>query len=739
MDNAAKHVLETSLPQALSERYLSYALSTILSRSLPDVRDGLKPVHRRLLYAMRLLKLQPSNMPKKSARVVGDVIGKFHPHGESAIYEALVRLAQDFSVRYPLIEGHGNFGSIDGDNAAAMRYTEARLTVFAEALMEGIDDDTVDFRPTYDGDTVEPIVLPAAFPNLMANGSSGIAVGMATNIPPHNALELCAALDHIIKHPTCSDESLMAFVQGPDFPTGGLLVETPESMAISYATGRGSFRLRAKWEVEPGKSGQYQIVITQIPYQVPKSRLIEKIADLWHEKRLPLLGDIRDESSETLRIILEPKSRAVDPDVLMESLFKLTDLEIRFSLNLNVVDSTGVPRVMSLKQTLEEYIAHRFVVLGRRITNRLGQIERRLEILKGYLIAYLNLDAVIAIIREEDHPEQVLMDRFSLTPVQVEAILNMRLRALRKLEEMTIRQELDQLTAEQTDLAQTLGDESLQRKKIRDQVATLRKMLEKDKVYGPRRTLLTVAPIVADIPTDALVEKEAITVMCSKMGWIRAVKGQAILSEVKYKEGDEERFILPCMTTDRLLMVTRQGRSFTVLADRITRGRGHGDPLSLLIDLGADDHVVYMRIYRGEAQKLLIIGSDHRGFCIDEADMLAQTKSGRQIYNASEGSTIRFCLPLTGDHIALIGQNRKLLIFPISEIPTMSRGRGVILQKYKDGGLSDLRFINLAEGLSWPAGERTRTETDLTPWLGHRGQVGRMPPVGFPRNNRFAS
>ncbi len=736
MSDAAKNVLETSLPQALSERYLSYALSTILSRSLPDVRDGLKPVHRRLLYAMRLLKLQPTNMPKKCARVVGDVMGKFHPHGDSAIYEALVRLAQDFSVRYPLIEGHGNFGNIDGDNAAAARYTEARLTPFAEALMENIDDDTVDFRPTYDGETEEPIVFPAAFPNLLANGASGIAVGMATNIPPHNALELCAALDHMIKHPDCSDASLMGFVQGPDFPTGGLLVESPESMALSYLAGRGSFRLRAKWEVEPGKSGQYQVVITQIPYQVPKSRMIEKIADLWHEKRLPLLGDIRDESAEDLRIVLEPKSRSVDPDMLMESLFKLTDLEIRFSLNLNVVDSRGVPRVMSLKQVLQEYIDHRFVVLGRRIRNRLGQIERRLEILQGYLIAYLNMDEVIRIIREEDEPEQVLMRQFSLTSTQVEAILNMRLRALRKLEEISIRTELDQLTAEHQDLTQTLGDESLQRKKIREQVSALRKLLEKDTIHGPRRTLLTVAPVVADIPTDALIEREAITVICSKMGWIRAVKGQA-LTDVKYKEGDEARFILPCMTTDRILIVTSQGRSFTVLADRITRGRGHGDPLSLVIDLGPEDQIVHMAPYRGEGHQLLIIGSDHRGFRIQETDMLAQTKSGRQIYNASEGSTLRLCLMITGDHVAIIGQNRKLLIFPTEEIPIMSRGRGVILQKYKDGGLSDLRFISLTEGLVWAAGERTRTQTDLSPWLGHRGQVGRMPPVGFPRSNTF--
>lgn len=738
MNESIGNITDTPLPQALSERYLSYALSTILARSLPDVRDGLKPVHRRILFAMRLLKLQPSSMPKKSARVVGDVIGKFHPHGESSIYEALVRLAQDFAARYPLVEGHGNFGNIDGDNAAAMRYTEARLTTFAEALMEGIDDDAVDFRDTYDGDAVEPLVLPAAFPNLLANGATGIAVGMATNIPPHNATELCEAMRHLIKHPQADDASLLAFVKGPDFPTGGLLVESQESIAESYRTGRGGFRVRAKWEIEKLKSGLYQILVTEIPYQVPKSRLIEKIADQLLDKKLPLLGDIRDDSSEDLRIVIEPKSRAVDPEVLMESLFRATDLEVRISLNLNVVDGQGVPRVMSLKEALVCFLDHRFAVFGRRTRHRLLIIERRLEILNGYLTAYLNLDEVIRIIREEDEPSQALQTRFHLTETQAEAILNMRLRALRRLEEMQIRGELSALNEEKNQLSGIMDAPAQQWKEIDGQVKRLHGQLTKDAVYGPRRTVVGGVPADIIIPVDALVEREPITILCSKMGWIRSVKGHHVdPQDMKYKEGDEGRFHIPCQTTDRILVVASNGRSFTVLADKIPRGRGAGDPLKLLIDMGQDDDVVYMAPYRSEEAQLLIVGSDGRGFRIEEKDVIAQTKAGRQIYNRIGSVTIRMCVPTSGDHVAVIGTNRKLLIFPLEEVPVMARGRGVTLQKYKEGTLSDIRMLAVADGLSWPMGERTRSEPDLLPWIGHRGQVGRMPPMGFPRTNTF--
>jgi topoisomerase-4 subunit A len=740
MSDVAQNITETSLPEALSERYLSYALSTILSRSLPDVRDGLKPVHRRLLYAMRLLKLQPSSMPKKSARVVGDVIGRFHPHGEIAIYDALVRLAQDFSVRYPLIDGHGNFGNIDGDNAAAMRYTEARLTPFAEALMEGLDEDSIDFKPTYDGDTVEPIVLPAAFPNLLANGATGIAVGMATSIPPHNATELCDALLYLIDHPNAEDDAVIRFIVGPDFPTGGVLVESRESIEEAYRSGRGSFRVRAKWEIESLKSGTYQIVVTQIPFQVSKSRLIEKIAQLWMDKKFPLMADIRDESSEDIRIVIEPKSRAVAPEILMESLFRSTDLECRIPLNLNVVDRQSVPRVVSLKTALQEYLGHRLTVFGRRSKFRLANIHKRLGLLEGYIIAYLNLDEVIQIIREQDEPAAALMQRFGLLEEQAEAILNMRLRALRKLEEEGLKREQAALLEEKGVLESIMADESKQWSKIQDEVKALKKVLDKDTVYGPRRTMASDAPMIADIPVDAMVEREPVTIICSKLGWIRGIKGHHVdASELKYKDGDEGRFIIACMTTDRLIIVSSGGRSFTVLADKISRGRGQGDAIRLLVELEQDEDILYMGPYKGEGQHMLLVGSDSRGFRIDEKSLVAQTKQGRQIYNSVDGAKLKLCLPTEGDHVAIIGSNRKLLVFPIDEIPIMARGRGVVLQKYKEGRLTDIRFLTLSEGLVWASGGRTRTEANLLQWLGHRGQVGRMPPMGFPRMDLFGS
>jgi topoisomerase-4 subunit A len=701
------------------------------------VRDGLKPVHRRLLYAMSQLRLDPDTPPKKSARVVGDVIGRYHPHGDTSVYDALVRLAQDFAVRYRLIDGQGNFGNIDGDNAAAMRYTEARLTEVARALLEGIDEDTVDFRATYDGDGEEPIVLPAAFPNLLANGATGIAVGMATSIPPHNVDELCDALTHLISHPEASIEDLVRFVPGPDFPTGGLLVEPRASVLEAYRTGRGSFRLRARWSVEKLAQGTWQIVVSEIPYQVQKSRLIEKIAELLAQRKLMLLDDVRDESAEDIRLILVPKSRNVDPDVLMESLFKTTDLEVRIGLNMNVLDRNNVPQVMNLQQVLRAFLDHRLEVLERRTRHRLGKIEHRLHVLDGYLIAFLNLDEVIRIIREEDEPKQELMRVFGLTDIQAEAILNMRLRSLRKLEEFELRREHADLSAERADLLGLLADEGRRWKNIAAQIAETRKKFGKTTPLGRRRTDIADAPSAAVIPLDAMVEREPVTVLCSEKGWVRAMRGHlADTGEVKYKEGDRERFVLHAETTDKLVIFGTNGRFYTVAVDKLPRGRGFGEPLRLMIDLPNDAEVV--TLFRHQpGRRLLVAASNGRGFQVEEDEVIAQTRAGKQIMAMGDDAEAKLCIPVDGDSVAVVGNNRKLLVFGLDEVPVMARGQGVRLHKYTDGSLNDLKTFRMAEGLSWKIGERTRTETDMTPWKGNRAGIGRLPPNGFPKNNRF--
>jgi len=733
-------IRDTWLADALSERYLAYALSTIMARSLPDVRDGLKPVHRRLLFAMRQLRLDPGSAYKKSARVVGDVMGKFHPHGDASIYDALVRLAQDFAVRYPLVDGQGNFGNVDGDNAAAMRYTEARMTEVARLLLDGIDEDAVDFRQTYDGEGEEPIVLPAAFPNLLANGAQGIAVGMATSIPPHNVDELCAALQHLIKHPNAADETLLELVPGPDFPTGGTLVESRESVMEAYRTGRGSFRVRARWEVEPLKNGTWQIVVTEIPYQVQKSRLIERMAELLQNRKLALLGDIRDESAADIRLVLEPKSRNVDPDVLMESLFRQTDLESRISLNLNVLDKDNVPRVMSLREALQAFLDHRHEVLIRRTRHRLDKIAHRLEVLGGYLIAYLNLDEIIRIIREEDEPKAVMMRTFDLTDVQAEAILNMRLRALRRLEEIEIRKEYEELSAERDDLTALLDDEGRRWRTVSQQLGELRRSFGKNTEIGRRRTEVGSAPSPVVVPTEALVEREPITVICSKMGWIRALKGHiGPEQEVKYKEGDGERFRLHAETTDKILVFATDGRFYTIGGDKLPSGRGHGEPIRLMIDLANDEDLVAIRPHRA-GERLLVASSEGRGFVVPADDVVAQTRAGKQILVLDAGAKAQVCVPAAGDTVAVVGSNRNLLIFDLADLPEMSRGKGVILQKYKSGGrLADALVFKAEEGLSWirEADGRRRVETELGPWRGKRAGAGRNPPNGFPRPPRF--
>ena len=724
---------KTQFSVALSERYLAYALSTITSRSLPDVRDGLKPVHRRLLFAMRQLKLDPDQGFKKSARVVGDVMGKFHPHGDAAIYDAMVRLAQDFAMRYQLVDGQGNFGNIDGDNAAAMRYTEARMTNVAKLLLDGIDEDAIDFRATYDGEAEEPVLLPGGFPNLLANGAQGIAVGMATAIPPHNVVELAEAALHLIKHPNASVDKLLNYVKGPDLPTGGILVEPPEQIRQAYATGRGSFRLRARWEVERDKRGAWQIVLTEIPYQIQKSRLIEKMAEMLQAKKLPILADIRDESAEDIRIVLEPKSRRLDPKAVMESLFRLTDLETRVSLNLNVLDSTGRPSVLSLKEALTEWLAHRRNVLMRRSQYRLGKIERRLEILEGYLVVFLNLDEVIAIIRESAHPRDELMDRFSLSDVQANAILDMRLRSLRRLEEDGLRTERDSLLTEHDDLKHLLGNENEQWQAVSNQIKNMRaEFFKTDK----RRTTLSDAPSVDIDVTELLIEKEPITVICSEKGWVRAMKGHLDLNtEFKFKDGDGPRFALHSETTDKLLVFAENGRFYTLGCDKLPKGRGFGEPLSLMIDIPAD--VSLVNILKARKGRLLVASDKGHGLIVDMDSALAQTRNGKQVLNLPSGARAVACCSAEGDHAAVVGQNRRLLIFPSLDIPEMTRGKGVILQRYKDGNLADVRTFNLAEGLSWKMGERTRTETELLAWKGRRGSAGRMPPTGFPRPARF--
>ena len=734
-------VRNVDFANALGERYLSYALSTIMSRSLPDVRDGLKPVHRRILHAMQQLRLDPASGYKKCARVVGDVIGKFHPHSELAVYDALVRLAQDFSQRYPLVDGQGNFGNLDGDNAAAMRYTESRLSAVAQALLDGIDEDAVDFRPTYDGEDREPVVLPGRFPNLLANGAAGIAVGMATSIPPHNVGELCAALSHLIENPTCTAGELSGLVPGPDFPTGGVLVEPPESIRHAYETGRGSFRLRARWTTEALGHGLYEIIVAEVPFQVQKGRLVERIAALLEEKKLPLLADVRDESAEDVRLVLEPKTRNVDAELLMEQLFRLTELEVRVPLNLNVLDPLGVPRVMSLKEALQAFLDHLRIVLQRRSRHRLAAVARRMEILHGQIIVYINLDEVIRIIREGDDPKAEMIARWELSEVQAEAILNMRLRALRRLEEIAIRKELDTLAAEEAQLTKLLSSERRQWRAVAREVAKTAAEFGGDTPLGRRRTSLAAAPEPVEIPAEALVEREAVTVLCSAKGWIRAVKGHNIsTSEQKYKEGDAPRFALAAETTDRLTIFGTNGRFYTIGVDRLPGGRGHGEPLRLMIDLPNEHDVVSMFPYR-PGMELLVVASDGRGFVVDGEEAVAQTRAGKQVLTPGAGAVAQTCVRAEGgDAVALVGDNRKLLIVKLDAIPLMTRGRGVILQRYKAGGLADCKVFRLADGLTWRQGEnRIRTETNLGPWSGARGAAGRLVPSGFPRSNRFGT
>ncbi len=736
-DVLAGNIEDTKLADALSERYLAYALSTIMSRSLPDVRDGLKPVHRRLVYAMHQLRLDPTAGFKKCARVVGDVIGKYHPHGDASVYEALVRLAQEFAARFPLVEGQGNFGNIDGDNAAAMRYTEARLTEVAKALLAGIDDDAVDFRPTYDGEESEPVVLPGGFPNLLANGSAGIAVGMATSIPPHNAGEVCAAAIALVRNPAITTAGLLAHMPGPDFPTGGTIVEEPASILAAYETGRGGFRLRAKWAVEQGRFGTWSIVVTEIPYQVQKSKLIEQIAQLMEEKKLPLLGDVRDESTELVRLVLEPKTRGVEAEVLMASLFRATALESRFPLNMNVLTADRTPRVLGLRDVLRAWLDHRHVVLVRRSKHRLAAIERRLEILDGFIRVYLNLDEVIRIIRSEDEPKPVLMRAFELSDVQAEAILNMRLRSLRKLEEMEIRKEHKGLSKERKDLQTLLNSENLRWDHIAGELEETRRKFGAGPL-GDRRSVFAAAGPVIDVTPEALMEREPITVILSDKGWIRAVKGQiADPREIKFKEGDRLRLLVPCETTDRLCLFATNGRAYTLKAGDLPRGRGDGQAVRLLVEMTNEDDVSALFLPR-EGIRYLLASSGGRGFLVKAEELAAEKRTGRQLLNLRPGEEATVCAAAEGDHVAVIGSNHKLLVFPLDQVPELARGAGVILQKYAgDGALSDVLVFRLADGLSWRQGERTRTETDLRQWLGERAQVGRTPPHGFPKNGKF--
>lgn len=730
------------LSRAIGERYLTYALSTIMHRALPDARDGLKPVHRRILYAMRELRLSPNGPFRKSAKITGDVMGNYHPHGDAAIYDAMARLAQDFAMRYPLVDGQGNFGNIDGDNPAAARYTEARLAASAEALMDGLAEDAVDYRPNYDGTLTEPVVLPSAFPNLLANGASGIAVGMATNIPPHNLHEVVDACLHLIKTPDARDDTLATLIKGPDFPTGGVVVESPESIAETYRTGRGAFRLRARWSVEDLGRGLWQIVVTEIPYQVQKSKLIERLAELIQTRKIPILADVRDESAEDIRIVLEPKARTVDPDQLMGALFRVSDLEIRFNLNMNVLIDGRVPKVCSLKEVLRAFLDHRREVLVRRSQYRLDKITARLEVLQGYLIAYLNLDRVIEIIRHEDEPKAVMMAEFALTEVQVEAILNMRLRALRKLEEIELRAERDGLLEERAGLQAMLADPAAQWDRIAAELKAVRNAFGKSKPEGQRRT--TIVEAAADAPVidlDSMIEREPVTVILSKMGWIRAMKGhQPLDAEVKFKDGDGPGRAIHAETTDKLMLFASNGRFYTLPAVNLPGGRGMGEPLRLMIDLPNEAEIIAMFPWR-EGTRYLVGSKSGDGFIVGAGDILAQTKTGKQVLN---GEAL-LCRPVEGDHVAVIGENRKMLVFPLTELPEMARGKGVRLQRYGKGGgllrdeqMRDAICLTLAQGLSWPmGGGKTRTETDLTEWLGKRGSAGRMAPRGFPRDNRF--
>jgi topoisomerase-4 subunit A len=752
--------LAEPLSRAIGERYLTYALSTIMHRALPDARDGLKPVHRRILYAMRELRLTATGGFRKSAKISGDVMGNYHPHGDAAIYDAMARLAQDFNVRYPLVDGQGNFGNIDGDNPAASRYTEARLTAIAETLMEGLAENAVDFRPNYDGTLEEPVVMPAAFPNLLANGSSGIAVGMATNIPPHNLDELIQGCHLLLKQPEATTADFVALIPGPDFPTGGILVEPRETILEAYETGRGSFRTRANWHVEDLGRGTWQIVVTEIPYQVAKSKLIEKLAELIQIKKVPLLADIRDESAEDIRIVLEPRARTVDPEVLMGTLFRNSDLETRFSLNMNVLIDGRVPRVCGLKEVLRAFLDHRREVLRRRSEHRIEKIDHRLEILEGFIITFLNLDRVIDIIRYDDDPKAALIREHwgkphrraasekdyvspppgegELSELQAEAILNMRLRSLRRLEEMELIAERDALQKERADLADLLESDRRQWRKIGEELEESRRKFGKGMPGGDRRTRFAEAGVVEDVPYEAMIEREPITVICSKMGWIRAMKGHVDLAaEQKYKDGDGPRFAFHAETTDRILLVAENGRFFTLLGANLPGGRGMGEPVRLMVDLPNDTGITDLILHRPGA-KYLVASTAGDGFIVPADELLAQTKAGKQVLTTREGVKAAVCRPVAGDHVAVVGDNRKLLVFPLAELPEMAKGKGVRLQKYKDGGLSDAITFALADGLSWkdPAG-RTRTETLLTEWQGPRAGAGKMAPRGFPRDNRF--
>ncbi|MCJ8053573.1 DNA topoisomerase IV subunit A [Shinella curvata] len=741
-DGGDDNILPVDLKAALEERYLAYALSTITQRALPDVRDGLKPVHRRIIHAMSEMGIRANSSFKKCARIVGDVIGKFHPHGDQSVYDALVRLAQDFSQRYPIVDGQGNFGNIDGDNAAAYRYTEARMTDVATLLLDGIDQDAVDFRPTYNEEDEEPIVLPGAFPNLLANGSSGIAVGMATSIPSHNVHELCDAALYLIRHPEAEVEKLVEFVQGPDLPTGGIIIDGRESIIEAYKTGRGGFRVRSKWQTEDLGRGGYQIVVTEIPYQVQKSRLIEKIAELLIARKLPLLEDIRDESAEDVRIVLVPKSRTVDPTILMESLFKLSELENRIPLNMNVLSMGRVPKVMGLKDVLVEWLAHRREVLQRRSRHRLAAIERRLEILGGYLVAYLNLDEVIRIIREEDEPKVSLMETFSLTDVQAEAILNMRLRSLRKLEEFEIRSEFDTLSKEKAEIEALLGSDEKQWQTVAWEIGEVRKKFAKATELGRRRTQFASAP-EADVEAiqQAMIEKEPVTVVISEKGWIRALKGHiADTSGLQFKEGDALKVAFPAQTTDKVLIVTTGGKVYTLGADKLPGGRGHGEPLRIMVDMENDQDVLTAFVHDPQ-RKVIVASQAGNGFVVAETEMVANTRKGKQVMNVGMPDEAKLVVPVRGDHVAVVGENRKMLVFPLAQLPEMSRGKGVRLQRYKDGGISDLRCFAIADGLSWDdsAGRNfVRTREELAEWLADRATAGRTVPKGFPRSGKFS-
>jgi topoisomerase IV subunit A len=735
-------VQEIALRDALEERYLAYALSTIMHRALPDARDGLKPVHRRLLYAMRQLRLDPGAAFKKCARVVGDVIGKFHPHGDQAVYDALVRLAQDFAQRYPLIDGQGNFGNIDGDNPAAMRYTEARLTDVARLLIDGIDESAVDFRPTYDGSEEEPAVLPGAFPNLLANGAQGIAVGMATAIPPHNAAELCDAALHLIDHPDTKSRNLMKFVPGPDFPTGGVIVDEPSAIAEAYVTGRGSFRVRARWNKEDTGRGTWQVVVTEIPWLVQKSRLVEKIAELLNDKKLPLVADVRDESAEDLRLVIEPRARTVDAELLMESLFKLTELESRIPLNMNVLVKGRIPKVLGLAEALREWLDHRRDVLLRRSQHRLREIENRLEVLGGYLVAYLNLDEVIRIIRNEDEPKPVLMSTFRLTDVQADAILNMRLRNLRKLEEQEIRSEDRSLRRERTKLAGLVASTPEQWKTIAEEIRAVRTTYGPTTPLGKRRTGFARAPDHDEAAIEeAMVVREPITVVVSQKGWVRALRGIVTdLSGVTFKADDALRYAFPAETTSRCLVLATNGRFYTIEAAKLPGGRGHGEPVRLFIDLEQEADLVAMFPAVG-GRKFLVASREGRGFVVGEDECIANTRKGKQVLNVTMPEETCAVSVVDGDMVAVIGENRKMLVFALDQVPEMDRGRGVRLQRYKDGGLSDIKTFRAADGLTWTdSADRqfTLALKDLTDWRGNRADAGRVAPKGFPRSNKFA-